>query len=1084
MSSAKGAPKSKSKSKQGNDLSNEDAAYNAIFGGNFGSMEIGSFIGSAEDDGRTQHLPDAVDFEDEDELADEELPDEEPAPTQSIVEGSTSLPKVDGSVDELNNNLMGAAFGNDLPGGVGFVDPLQHGGDQIMENGMPGDDFHAGNNALFMEMDQTNMLFNNPQAEFGDFSKSNVNMGQNLGNAFDGESLPLEYGGTDGLLDSADAEEQQRLKEEQRQRALVRKQEKAKRDKLLLRYYFPDFKKGKVIKWNKAIYRKTFPYQWHHELLNFRPKNTLFPFKVKLHVQADQRRLFKMSSSTTDNSTAVSKQKIRRTRGIVQVALDDLYPAEIKELDTNESAHQEISEDLLIATDDWDEEKMINGSSSDDEATVAAGDHDSKRLVSKLEDDKTEWDWNEDDLVDAKLKLSENAELDMNDERLLLIVDDNTTTAPLKQKTAQKENKLTEKSILQKFNLSNDEAYDLLRKSHQPRIRATISNLNIEHSQPALRLQSPFYKVNPTRSMMRFYHKPRFGQHLRPGMVITFSKLKTRKRKRDKGKDIKESFASSQDLTVGDTAPVYLMEYSEETPMALSRFGMANKLINYYRKVHENDTLRPKLPVGETHVLGVQDKSPFWNFGFVEPGQIVPTLYNNMVRAPVFKHDVSGTDFLLVRSTGNGISNRFFLRNINHIFTVGQTLPVEEIPGPNSRKVTSMKAQRLRMIVYRILNKTPSKAITIEPITRHFPDQDYGQNRQKVKEFMKYQRDGPDKGMWKLKDGEPLLDNESAKKLISPEQVCEVEAMGQGLQFWEDSENFNYNENELHLEEGLLPWNSSRNFINATQMRSMVQIHGPGDPTGCGEGFSFLKASMKGGFTKSAASKAASKKAGSSSGHGSAVSQQQRAYDEEISKTWYTNAKSLSVSNPFEEIEHPDETNDSNRNLYPHREDKKVLRITRKRRDQNGIIQRQTIVVKDPRVIKGYLKGKEIRKNAKLDVNVLLAENAADINNVEELEMQKKLLQTELASLEKSQQRRAARQNVKKKVVIGEDGKVIKNTSRRCATCGQLGHIRTNKSCPMYHLRNGPAGGTPKSAASTTSPSTPLNSAASPNTPM
>ncbi|GMM58458.1 histone acetyltransferase [Maudiozyma humilis] len=1082
MGSAKGSSK-KGKGKPENDLSNEDAAYNAIFGGNFGSMEIGSFIGSAEDDGRTQHLPNAVDFEDEDELADEELPEEEPAPAQNSMDNSGSTSKGDGGVDEMNSNLMGAAFGNDLPNGVGFVDPLQHGGHQIMDNGMSGEDFHAGNNALFMEMDQTNMLFSNPQADFGDFSKDGVAMGPNLGNAFDSQALPLEYGGTDGLLDTTDIAEQQRLKEEQRQRELVRKQEKVKRDKLLLKYYFPDFKKGKVMKWNKAIYRKTLPYPWHHELLASRPKNTLFPFKVKLHVQADQRRLFKMDANSSDNIKTSSKQKVRRTRGIVQVSLDELYPAEVKELATIENTHQEISEDLLIATDDWDEERMINGASSDEDNALRSIANDAKKIVSKLQDDKTEWEWNEDDLIDAKLKTAKNAELDMNDERLLLLVDDSKRTAD-KKKPNENETKLTEKSILKKFNISNDEAYEILRKSHQPRIRATISNLNIEHSQPALRLQSPFYKVNPTRSMMRFYHKPRFGQHLRPGMVITFSKLKIRKRKRDKGKDIKESFASSSDLTVGDTAPVYLMEYSEETPMALSRFGMANKLINYYRKVHENDTLRPKLPVGETHVLGVQDKSPFWNFGFVEPGQIVPTLYNNMIRAPVFKHDVSGTDFLLVRSTGNGISNRFFLRNINHIFTVGQTLPVEEIPGPNSRKVTSMKAQRLRMIVYRILNKTPSKSITIEPITRHFPDQDYGQNRQKVKEFMKYQRDGPDKGMWKLKDGEPLLDNESAKKLIAPEQVCEVEAMGQGLQFWEDSENFNYNEDELQLEESLLPWNTSRNFINATQMRSMVQLHGVGDPTGCGEGFSFLKASMKGGFVKSAASKAASKKSGSSSGHGSAVSQQQRAYDEEISKTWYTNAKSLSVSNPFDEIDNPDETNDSNRNVYPHREDKKVLRITRKRRDQNGIIQRQTIVVRDPRVIKGYLKGKDIRQKAKLDVNLLLADNNAEIKNVEEIEMQKKLLQTELASLEKSQQRRAARQNTKKKVVIGEDGKVVKNTNRRCATCGQLGHIRTNKSCPMYHLRDTNGKGSRQGTASATSPSTPMNASASPGTPM
>lgn len=310
---------------------------------------------------------------------------------------------------------------------------------------------------------------------------------------------------------------------------------------------------------------------------------------------------------------------------------------------------------------------------------------------------------------------------------------------------------------------------------------------------------------------------------------------------------------------------------------------------------------------------------------------------------------------------------------------------------------------------------------------------------------MKYQREGSDKGLWKLKDGEPLLDNENAKKLISPEQVSEVESMNQGLQFQEDSEFFNFDEKLLKLEENLLPWNATKNFVNATQMRAMIQIHGAGDPTGCGEGFSFLKTSMKGGFLKSGNENAKDK---SSGGHSYNVAEQQRAYEEEISKTWYTHAKSLSITNPFEEIEDPDEINPTNRHVLTNRSDGKVLRIVRKKRDENGIIQRQTVVIRDPRVIKGYLRSKEKRREANLDVEKLLDEESTAVNNVEDIEMQKKLLQSELASLEKSQQRRAARQVTKSK----SDGKVAKskNTTRRCARCGQVGHIRTKKSCPMY----------------------------------
>lgn len=36
-------------------------------------------------------------------------------------------------------------------------------------------------------------------------------------------------------------------------------------------------------------------------------------------------------------------------------------------------------------------------------------------------------------------------------------------------------------------------------------------------------------------------------------------------------------------------------------------------------------------------------------FGYVYPGQIVPALYNNLIRAPLFRHKPYPTDFLVVR---------------------------------------------------------------------------------------------------------------------------------------------------------------------------------------------------------------------------------------------------------------------------------------------------------------------------------------------------------------------------------------------------------------------------------------------------
>ncbi|AMD21961.1 HFR106Cp [Eremothecium sinecaudum] len=950
------------------DLSNEDDAYNAIFNGEFGALEIGTYVSSQGHDGETEHLPDAIDFEDEDELADEELPEEQEAI------GRDAGP--DGGNDDYLTIM-------DDAGGIDY----------------------QGNNALFMGVhDDNSNGFVNEHGEYNEFS-----------------------------------DEQQRELEHQKQQEQERI---AQEEQMLVRSYFPHLRGGKVLKLTKIVPKPIAEYQWQRNLyLSNRVLKPLIPLKIRFEVQQDTRRMFKAKGKTWQTSSTYLKKK--KKKGIVHISIDEIYPLHEEKTDKTDSGDV-IPEDLLVVADEWDYKNMIGEvepeSRPSRELSVST-----PLFDNKVFDDPRDWDWDESDLLEGKLT-NLRYPLDMNDERLLFSkrVDSNSRAQPLV---------FNEKQLISKFNISNDDKYKILKENYQTKIRSTISNLSIEHSQPATRLQSPFYKVLLPRDQLRHFHRSHFGHSIRPGTNIVFSKIKVRKRKRDKGKDVKEIYAHSSDLTVGDSVPVFLMEYCEQQPVALSKFGMSSKLINYYRKRSELDTSRPKLSVGETHVLGVQDKSPFWNFGFVEPGTIIPTLYNNMIRAPVFKHEVSRTDFLIVKSTGNSCGTRFYLRHINHLFTVGQTYPVVEIPGPNSRKVTSMGKNRLRMVVYRILNKSPEHRLLVKQVARHFPDQNDMQNRQRLKEFMKYQRDGDDQGFWKLKEGEVLLDNENVKKMISPEDVSLIESMYAGQQFQDDTDMYNFNAKLRNLEENLIPWVATKNFLNATQMRAMIQIHGAGDPTGCGEGFSFLKTSMKGGFTKSGEGEQQPQVTG---GHSYNVAQQQKAYEEEISKTWYKQAKSLGIQNPFEELDDPDVVNKTNKRVLARRDDDKVLKIVRKTRDKNGIIQRQTAVVRDPRVIHAYLRIYEKRREEaerNLGLEELMNDNIDLVTgeNDEERQLkQKKLLEEQLAKLEKSKERRQARKAAKEKSKDGKVGKV-KNTPRRCATCGAIGHIRTNKSCPMYN---------------------------------
>jgi hypothetical protein len=53
--------------------------------------------------------------------------------------------------------------------------------------------------------------------------------------------------------------------------------------------------------------------------------------------------------------------------------------------------------------------------------------------------------------------------------------------------------------------------------------------------------------------------------------------------------------------------------------------------------------------LGQPFLLEPQDDSPFMKFGNVNPGQTIPALYNNLTRAPLFKHKPPSTDFLVIK---------------------------------------------------------------------------------------------------------------------------------------------------------------------------------------------------------------------------------------------------------------------------------------------------------------------------------------------------------------------------------------------------------------------------------------------------
>jgi len=94
----------------------------------------------------------------------------------------------------------------------------------------------------------------------------------------------------------------------------------------------------------------------------------------------------------------------------------------------------------------------------------------------------------------ATAKIARRPILDLNDTQLL--IDHETTNAmyknPSKAALRNDGRGAFTKKITRRYNISNDEAYDLLKENHQNKVRSTLGNMAVEHSMPAVKLQWPF----------------------------------------------------------------------------------------------------------------------------------------------------------------------------------------------------------------------------------------------------------------------------------------------------------------------------------------------------------------------------------------------------------------------------------------------------------------------------------------------------------------------------------------------------------------------------------------------------------------
>ena len=424
------------------------------------------------------------------------------------------------------------------------------------------------------------------------------------------------------------------------------------------------------------------------------------------------------------------------------------------------------------------------------------------------------------------------------------------------------------------------------------------------------------------------------------------------------------------------------------------------------------------------------------------------------------------------------------------------------------------------------MNKTGESHISVKDILHHFPDQNDMQNRQRLKEFMEYQRKGEGQGFWKMKFLDHVPTEEEIRQMITPEDLCLLDSMQlcqQTLNDYiaimtedksqEDRERLEKEERERRdlerknqdaaggptkrerrnreilqedIEEELCSWNTSRNFLSANQTKATLQLNGDGDPSGIGIGFLLLRATQKSTF---------SPLFGKEPDGPRTAAQLQKIYDDEISRIWYAQRRLLTVEK---------QSSHDLRSVYKEYKPKKlppvtefeplrgkVLKIVRRIRDENGIVQRRVATIRDPLVIRAYTKRKqqiedEMLRNAEVDD--IIPTNDKELNK-----LRRKALEEKLASLEKRAKIGRGRRNAaaaaaagnngqsKDSVDIGSPAEMIlagaddvngiklpngliaisgkgigkgKSTARKCTACGELGHIRTRKTCPLFNQQN------------------------------
>lgn len=274
------------------------------------------------------------------------------------------------------------------------------------------------------------------------------------------------------------------------------------------------------------------------------------------------------------------------------------------------------------------------------------------------------------------------------------------------------------------YNISNDDYYNP-KLVQNTALKPTVGVNLIQHSIPALELRPIFFPTYMGPIKLRSFHRPPLKRYSHGTVADSLShpvipllkhmKKKAKQREQERlaagGGDM--FFMRTPEDVSGKDGDLILCEYSEEHPPLMMQVGMATKIKNYYKRKLGKDAGAPENEYGETIYAHT---TPF--LGNLAPGHSLQAIENNLFRAPIYNHHLPDTDFLIIRTRNN-----YFIRNVETIFTIGQQLPLYEVPGPNSKKANNFIRDFLQVFIYRLFWSSTDipKRIKMEDIKKAFP---------------------------------------------------------------------------------------------------------------------------------------------------------------------------------------------------------------------------------------------------------------------------------------------------------------------------------------------------------------------------